>query len=79
MFFLNTGDNLNLKIIRILGICYDNMCLLGSMGLTGRAVIQLAILPKYFHDLDEVERKKFTTHTPEEYNKFMEKFPRRFS
>ena len=54
-----------------IGICYDNMCLVGSMGVSARPVIELAVLPMDFYDLDEVEQKKISNLKPDVYNDFM--------
>jgi len=62
-----------------IGICYDNLCFVGSMGLTGRPIITLAVLPKFYHDLEEMERKKLAKLSPEMYNDFMKKLSAHFS
>lgn len=58
-----------------IGVCFDNICVVGSMDFTGRPVIQLAALPRYYHDIDEEERKKCSYLTPEQYERFMTFIP----
>jgi len=62
-----------------IAICYDNLCFVASMGLSGRPVIQLAILPMFFHDLEIEERKKIVNVSSEIYNDFMKKLSIHFA
>jgi len=59
--------------VRPLSMCYDNVCIAGSMETSARPIITLAFLPKYYHDLEESERYRSMNVSAEIYNTFMKK------